>query len=188
MSCITASLPFPDKWVQQRNRNGEIKEKEKFEMCRDIGREQREEQRENILVSACLLGEKCKYSGESNYSREVVEFLKRTGADIVPVCPEVLGGLPTPRIPAEIRNGRVVTEDGRDVTEEYEKGAGKTRSLAKEKDCRRAVLKERSPSCGCGLIYDGTFTKTLVPGDGMTVRVLKEDGICVYGESSLPVI
>lgn len=154
-------------------------------MCRDIGREQREGQRETVLVSACLLGEKCKYSGESNYSQEVVDFLKRTGADIIPVCPEVLGGLSTPRTPAEIREERVVTRDGEDVTKEYLEGARKTLLLAKEKGCLRAVLKERSPSCGSGAIYDGTFTKTIVSGDGMTTRLLRGAGICVCGESEL---
>lgn len=155
-------------------------------MCRDMGREQREARGEMILVSACLLGEKCKYSGESNYSQTVVDYLKTTGAEIVPVCPEVLGGLSTPRTPAEIRDGRVVTKDGRDVTEEYIRGAEETLRLAQEKGCSRAVLKERSPSCGSGYIYDGTFSKTLIPGDGMTVRMLKEAGICIYGENGLP--
>ncbi len=154
-------------------------------MCRDIGREQREKRMETILVSACLLGEKCKYSGESNYCQEVVDFLKSTGAEIIPVCPEVLGGLPTPRMPAEIRDERVITEDGRDVTEEYIKGAGETLKIAREKNCRRAVLKDRSPSCGSGFIYDGNFAKKLIPGDGMTVRLLKEAGISVCGESGL---
>lgn len=154
-------------------------------MCRDRGREQREETGEHVLVSACLLGEKCKYSGQSNYSQEVVDFLKNEGVLIVPVCPEILGGLPTPRTPAEIREGRVVTEKGQDVTEEYRKGAEHTLLIAQKKGCLRAVMKERSPSCGSGLIYDGSFTKTVVPGDGMTVRLLKEAGIHICGESSL---
>ena len=155
-------------------------------MCRDMGREQREERGETILVSACLLGEKCKYSGESNYCQSVVDYLEITGAEIIPVCPEVLGGLRTPRTPAEIRDERVVTKDGRDVTEEYVRGAEETLQIAREKNCRRAVLKERSPSCGSGFIYDGTFSKKLIPGDGITVRLLKKAGICVYGENSLP--
>ena len=155
-------------------------------MCRHRGREQREERGETILVSACLLGEKCKYSGESNYCQSVVDYLKITGAEIIPVCPEVLGGLRTPRTPAEIRDERVVTKDGRDVTEEYVRGAEETLQIAREKNCRRAVLKERSPSCGSGFIYDGTFSKKLIPGDGITVRLLKKAGICVYGENSLP--
>lgn len=155
-------------------------------MCRDRGREQREERRENILVSACLLGEKCKYSGQSNYSQAVVEFLKGAGAGIVPVCPEVLGGLPTPRTPAEIRDGRVITSDGLDVTKKYVKGAQGTLLIAQKKGCLRAVMKERSPSCGSGFIYDGSFTKKTVPGDGIAVRLLREAGILVYGESALP--
>ncbi|MEW3583371.1 DUF523 domain-containing protein, partial [[Clostridium] symbiosum] len=88
--------------------------------------------------------------------------------------------------PAEIRDERVVTKDGRDVTEEYVRGAEETLQIAREKNCRRAVLKERSPSCGSGFIYDGTFSKKLIPGDGITVRLLKKAGICVYGENSLP--
>ena len=112
--------------------------------------------------------------------------LKISGAENIPVCPEVLGGLRTPRTPAEIRDERVITKDGRDVTEEYVRGAEETLQIAREKNCRRAVLKERSPSCGSGFIYDGTFSKKLIPGDGITVRLLKKAGICVYGENSLP--
>ena len=102
-----------------------------------------------------------------------------TVAEIIPVCPEVLGGLRTPRTPAEIRDERVVTKDGRDVTEEYVRGAEETLQIAREKNCRRAVLKERSPSCGSGFIYDGTFSKKLIPGDGITVRLLKKRNLPV---------
>ena len=138
-----------------------------------------------ILVSACLLGEKCKYSGTSNYNQDVVVFLREAKAEAVPVCPEVMGGLPTPRIPAEIRDGRVVTRDGRDVTEPFQKGAQEALLIARENQCSLAILKERSPSCGSSFIYDGSFTDTRIKGDGITARLLKQAGIRVLGENDL---
>lgn len=142
---------------------------------------------EQILVSACLLGERCKYSGGSNYSKELCDFIEveKERFMVVPVCPEVMGGLLTPRTPAEIRGSLVVTNDGKDVTDEYERGARKTAKLAKEMNCRFAVLKERSPSCGSGLVYDGTFTHTVTQGDGKTAGLLKRMGIEVFGESQI---
>ena len=142
---------------------------------------------ENILVSACLLGEKCKYSGDSNYSREVEELFISRKEEItpIPVCPEVMGGLPTPRVPAEIRGEFVLTQEGRDVTREYEKGAEKTVRLAEQMNCRYAILKERSPSCGSGEIYDGTFSHTRMKGDGKTAEALKAMGVTVYGETDV---
>ena len=137
-----------------------------------------------LLVSACLLGVACRYDGRSKADAAVTALLARH--TLIPVCGEIFGGLPTPRTPAERRGARVVTKDGRDVTEEYVRGAEETLQIAREKNCRRAVLKERSPSCGSGFIYDGTFSKKLIPGDGITVRLLKKAGICVYGENSLP--
>lgn len=140
---------------------------------------------EKVLVSACLLGEACKYSGGSNYDQRVVDWLRKTGAEAVPVCPEVMGGLPTPRLPSEIDGSRVVTKDGRDVTEFFQKGAEAALRAALKNQCSLAVLKERSPSCGCGSIYDGTFTGTVVQGDGMTARLLQQAGIRILGETSL---
>ena len=142
-------------------------------------------EREKILVSACLLGEMCKYSGESNYSERVSAFLESRGAEAVPVCPEVMGGLSVPRQPAEIRDGRVVTRQGRDVTEEFVRGAKAALEAAEREGCRLAILKERSPSCGSGFIYDGSFEKKLVPGDGIAAGLLKKKGITVIGEGSL---
>lgn len=139
-------------------------------------------EKKKILVSACLLGEPCKYSGGSNYNQDVIDLLERLNAGAVPVCPEVLGGLPTPRTPAEIQDGRVVTADGRDVTEAFVRGAQKALLAAKENGCSLAVLKERSPSCGCGEIYDGSFSGRLISGDGMTARLLRQAGIPVVGE------
>lgn len=144
---------------------------------------------EKILVSACLLGENCKYSGGSNYNEKLAERLKAEAEagriEVILVCPEVMGGLCTPRTPAEIQGESVVTADGDDVTEAYRKGAEKTLRLALEHGCRYAVLKERSPSCGSGEIYDGTFSHTAVPGDGVTASLLKKNGIRVFGESMI---
>ena len=138
---------------------------------------------EHLLISACLLGVRCRYDGGSKPQPGVEELAGRYR--LIPVCPEQLGGLPTPRKPSERRGGRVVMADGRDVTAEYRRGAEETLRLGRLYGCTAAVLKERSPSCGCGRIYDGTFTGTLTDGDGVTAALLKENGIKVYGESEL---
>ena len=119
-----------------------------------------------ILVSACLLGVACKYSGGDNACPAVRALAGRH--TLSPVCPEVYGGLPTPRPPAERQGNRVVTEHGEDVTAQYQKGAQAAGQLAKLTGCAAAVLKKNSPSCGCGQIYDGTFTHTLTAGSGLT--------------------
>ena len=134
-----------------------------------------------ILVSACLLGACCRYDGKSVPNEDIIALGKKH--QLVPVCPEQLGGLPTPREPAEIKDGRVVTRDGRDVTEQFERGAKETVKLAKTLQCDMAVLKERSPSCGCKKIYDGTFSGNTVIGNGVTARMLIQNGICVFGET-----
>ena len=136
-----------------------------------------------ILVSACLLGCACRYDGQSKPHPLAMELARQGRA--VPVCPEQLGGLTTPRLPSERRGEQVVMRDGRDVTAEYRRGAEEALRLAELYGCRAAVLKERSPSCGCGRIYDGTFTGTLRPGDGVTAEVLKAYGMQVYGESEI---
>ena len=136
-----------------------------------------------ILVSACLLGENCKYSGGSNRNETILKWrerlLREERAVFVPVCPEVMGGLPTPRTPAEICGSQVLTKDGRDVTGEYVRGAGEALRLFEKYGCCLAILKERSPSCGSGQVYDGTFTGTLMQGDGVCAACLKEHGIRV---------
>lgn len=137
--------------------------------------------RPNILVSACLLGVHCRYNEKGVTDENVKIWMDR--ANLIPVCPEIFGGLSTPREPAERIGSRVVTVSGRDVTREYEKGAQETLALAKLYGCKYAVLKERSPSCGCGSIYDGTYSGTLTEGDGMTAELLKAEGIQVFGES-----
>ena len=140
---------------------------------------------ERLLVSACLLGVKCKYSGGANTLPQ--DVLKALGDkyELVPVCPECDGGLPTPRVPSERRGERVINKAGEDVTAQYRLGAEKALGTAEEKGCLRALFKERSPSCGAGEIYDGSFTKTLIPGDGVTAELLKEKGIKIYGESRI---
>ena len=130
-----------------------------------------------ILVSACLLGENCKYDGGNNYSEKLAEFLK--GHEIFPVCPEVLGGLPVPRKPGEIVNGAVLNKDGHSVDSEYRAGAAAALKTALDNHVDCAVLKSRSPSCGVKQIYDGTFSGTLIDGQGVTAKMLKENGIKV---------
>ncbi len=136
-----------------------------------------------ILVSACLLGMNCKYNGGNNEKKEVLSLLEEH--ELIPVCPEILGGLPTPRVPAENKGKQVVTKDGRDVTFQFQKGALETLKIAQLYQCHCAILKEKSPSCGSGEIYDGTFQGILMQGDGVTARLLKEHGIYVVGEKHL---
>lgn len=135
-----------------------------------------------ILISACLLGVCCRYDGASRTHPAAEALAERH--TLVPVCPEQLGGLPTPRPPAERRGDRVVTQVG-DVTDQYRRGAEETLRLCRLLGCGAAVLKERSPSCGRGVIYDGTFTGTLAAGDGVTAELLCAHGIPVYGESQI---
>ena len=140
--------------------------------------------RENILVSACLLGVNCRYDGGNGRREWVVSLMERY--NLIPVCPEQLGGLKTPREPAE-RQGTdsVMDRTGKDVTEYFIRGAEETLKIAELYGCKRAILKERSPSCGHGMIYDGTFSGKRVPGSGVTASLLEENGITVMGESSI---
>lgn len=136
-----------------------------------------------ILVSACLLGENCKYNGTNNKNDNVL--MLREYFDVIPVCPECFGELPIPREPSEIKEGRVASKSGIDVTAQFFNGAEKTLYIAQEKNCPLAVLKENSPSCGFGRIYDGTFTKTLCSGNGVTAQLLSDNGIQIFGESDV---
>lgn len=146
-----------------------------------------------ILVSACLFGINCKYNGDNNENDKVKEYLK--GKEFILVCPEQLGGLTTPRDPAEITKsngntvlsgeGRVVTNNGIDVTEAFLRGAKETLKIAKIYDCKEAILKESSPSCGSNFIYDGTFSSKKIPGFGITSALLKSNGIKVISEKEL---
>lgn len=136
-----------------------------------------------ILVSACLLGSDCKYNGKNNKNESVIALSEKF--DLIPVCPECFGGLPTPRMPAEIRDGRVVTKSGEDVTDRFLEGANHTLYIAKESNCPAALLKEKSPSCGYGKVYDGTFTGTLCSGNGITAELLSKNEIMIFGESEI---
>lgn len=136
-----------------------------------------------ILVSACLLGVACRYDGKSKPHPAVLAL--QTQHQLIPVCGEIFGGLPTPRTPAERVGDRVLTRDGRDVTAEYIRGAEEVLALARRMGCKVALLKERSPSCGTGEIYDGSFSRTLISGDGVTAALLQKNGIAVFGESRM---
>ena len=138
-----------------------------------------------LLISRCLLGAPCRYDGKSKpLAAETLQAL-RARYDLIPVCPEVLGGLPTPRTPSERQGSRVVMKTGADVTKEYRRGAEAALQAARENHVCAAVLKERSPSCGKGKIYDGTFTGTLKEGNGVTAEMLINAGFAVYGESEI---
>ena len=138
---------------------------------------------ENLLISACLLGVQCRYDGGSKPVMPTVALMEQY--HLIPICPEQLGGLPTPREPSERQGRAVVMKSGTDVTAQYRRGAEQTLHLARLYGCKAAVLKERSPSCGSGRIYDGTFSGRLTSGDGVTAALLKENGIAVYGESEI---
>ena len=132
-----------------------------------------------ILVSACLAGYRCRYDGRIVPDPSIVDLVRQGRA--IPVCPEMLGGLPCPRVPAErsADGTHVFTKDGADVTDAFFTGASETLRLARLYGCESAVLKSRSPSCGFGQIYDGTFSGTLKNGVGVTAQLLKENGITV---------
>lgn len=138
---------------------------------------------ENLLISACLLGIPCRYDGKS-VKAVSVETL-RAKYNLIPVCPEIYGGLPTPRTPSERQGEKTMMKDGTDVTENYLRGAKAAYELCLELGCKKALLKEKSPSCGNGKIYDGTFSGTLIDGDGVTAEYLKSRGIRVFGESEI---
>ena len=135
------------------------------------------------LVSACLAGRCCRYDGRANEHPLCRQLVQKGLA--IPVCPECDGGLPTPRPPAEIQGDRVITCQGQDVTEAYEKGAQIALETAQKFGISKAILKARSPSCGSGQIYDGTFSHRLVPGIGVTCALLNSHGIQVYSEEEL---
>ena len=136
---------------------------------------------ENILVSACLIGEKCRYDGQTKINENVLKL--REKYNLIAFCPECAGGLSVPRLPSEICGEKVLNEIGEDVTFNFYKGAEIALDTAVKNNCKKAVLKERSPSCGNGEIYDGNFRKTLKKGDGITTALLKKSGIEVLGES-----
>lgn len=138
------------------------------------------------LISACLLGKKCKYNGESNYDPNTVEFSKKV--DYVEVCPEELGGLSTPRVPCEKSGERVISKDGMDCTAEFKAGAEKTLKIAIEHGVEKAILKCKSPSCGIYHIYDGTFSGKLKIGRGVTAELLAKHNIGLYSEKDMELL
>ncbi|MDD4989691.1 MAG: DUF523 domain-containing protein [Candidatus Pacebacteria bacterium] len=135
------------------------------------------------LCSACLLGIQCRYDGRSKPNDKVIELSEKE--ILIPICPEQLGGLPTPREPSEQKGGSVITKSGKDVSENFIKGAEQVLVLANLFGIKEAILKQKSPSCGCGKIYDGTFSDTLIGGDGITAALLKKNGIRVLTEEDL---
>lgn len=140
-----------------------------------------------ILVSACLVGFNCRYNGGTKINKRLVEMVKN--GEAIPVCPELLGGCATPRPPREIieKNGeiKVVTIGGEDVSEEHRRGARETLKICKLFGIEKAILKSKSPSCGCGKIYDGSHSGKLIEGDGITTRLLKKSGIEIVSDEDL---
>ena len=142
-----------------------------------------------IIVSECLLGVNCKYSGGNNENLKVIEFLKNK--NYCAVCPEQLGGLSTPRLPSEIKSDRVYSKEGKDITREFELGRDRALKIIKEKEkelsepVEMAILKAKSPSCGSNIIYDGSFSGKKIAGNGIFVRALKEKGIPVFTENDI---
>lgn len=141
--------------------------------------------KERLLISACLLGRRCKYDGGANTLPAGALEALRERYELVPVCPETAGGLPIPREPSERRGAGVFSRSGADVTAAYARGAQIALRLARRFGCRKALLKERSPSCGAGSIYDGSFSHTEIPGDGVTAEALRAAGLSLYGESEV---
>lgn len=131
--------------------------------------------KKKIIVSACLLGKNCKYNGGNNYNEAIVEFLK--DKEVIAVCPEVMGGLPTPRKPSEIVHDVVTNTEGVSVDNEFRQGAKVAMDLIKDEEIECAILQSRSPSCGTKQIYDGTFSKRLIEGQGIFAEQLAKKEI-----------
>ena len=139
-----------------------------------------------LLISACLTGLPCRYDGRSRPVGRLSELAETF--DLIPVCPETAGGLGVPRDPCELVRGAAKTKDGRDCTSFYRKGAEVALKCAKDHRCHLALLKEKSPSCGTHCIYDGTFSETLIPGSGITARLLAECGVQVFSEDEIDLL
>ena len=136
-----------------------------------------------FIVSACLAGCNCRYDGASSPCPAVIALVESGAA--IPICPEALSGLPAPRRPCEQKNGRVISRDGRDVTSAFERGADAALAKALASGCQKAILKARSPSCGHGLIYDGSFSRRLAPGDGLFAARLLKHGFVIFSEDTV---
>lgn len=135
------------------------------------------------IVSACLAGIKCRYDGGDKANEKVIELVRE--GEAIPLCPEQLAGMTTPRPACELREGKVYTNEGIDLTSSVLKGAEEAFRTAKEFGCTEAILKAKSPTCGCGKIYDGTFSGKLIEGDGIFAGLLKKNGIKVLTEEDL---
>ncbi|MBW2972632.1 DUF523 domain-containing protein [Candidatus Woesearchaeota archaeon] len=135
------------------------------------------------VVSACLAGICCRYDGKNSSSEKVIEMIRR--GEAIPVCPEQLGGLPTPREPAELKDGKVITQSGRDITAFFEQGALEAVKIVELVRAKEVILKARSPSCGSGNVYDGSFSGKLVVGDGIFAALLKKKGIKLFSEEDI---
>ena len=138
---------------------------------------------EKILISACLVGDNVKYNGGNNLSPKIDALLEKY--ELIPFCPEVEGGLSIPRTPAERKDGRVITQDGEDVSDAYMRGAELAFNICLYLKIKKVILREKSPSCGSKIIYDGTFSHKEIPGMGVTAEYLKEKGIEVYSEDDI---
>lgn len=136
-----------------------------------------------VGVSACLVGKNTKYDGGNNYNEYVIEYLK--DKEVVLICPEVFGGLPTPRIPSEQLNDKVINSKNEDVTKQFNDGALISLKKLQEENVNVLILKERSPSCGYKKIYDGTFSKTIIDGNGVFAKLAIENGFIIYTESDI---
>lgn len=134
------------------------------------------------IVSACLAGHNCRHDGGSKPCAEIIELVEAGAA--ITVCPESLAGLPRPRLPSEQRNGRVVSRDGQDLTAEFEAGASRALEIALASGCKKAILKAKSPSCGLGKIYDGSFSGRTIAGNGVFTQMLLQNGFDVADETS----
>ncbi len=138
---------------------------------------------ENILVSACLLGDNVKYNGKNNLNEAVLKLKGKY--NIIKICPEVMGGLPIPRTPSEIKGDKVIFSTGEDVTLNFIKGKDEVLKLVKKYNIKKAVLKERSPSCAKYKVHDGTFSNTLIDGMGVTARALEEFNVLIFDENEI---
>ena len=136
----------------------------------------------NVLVSSCLLGKNCKYNGGNNNCDDLKKLIDKY--NLIEICPEVLGGLPTPRHPSEIVNDKVMNKIGEDVTKQFILGANIALNIAKEYNVKYAILKANSPSCGFGCIYDGTFSGKITKGNGVTADLLYKNGVVILNENN----
>lgn len=137
-----------------------------------------------VLISACLIGDKVRYDGRDNTIEHIEQLMKHF--ELIPFCPEVEGGLSVPRLKSEIRNGRIFNEERKEVTKYFLSGANKALNICKYMNIELAILKEDSPSCGVKSVYDGTFSRRKIPGQGITAALLKRNGVEVISELDVP--